>query len=179
MSILSRYAKGKKESYTFPVMSRLSEETGAAFRAYCEKYNLSISEAVRLLIENEIKAHSMNELHREAAAADPIGKARMETEKMERIIPLDMAAGTAPAAQPAAKKASKGSDDREVVKPYCVKNEKGSSVAPCPICGTWSSETNFSPRHTKKHGFPSTAVFYDAYRDKLNEMYFEKTGKHI
>ena len=174
MSILSRFAKDKKDPYTFPVMSRVSQETGAAFQAYCEKYNLSISEGIRLLIENELKADS-----RASEFVFPVSPAIVQTNKMETVTPIETAAGTAPAAQPAANKAPKGSDDREVVKPYCVKNEKGSSVAPCPICGTWTSETNFSPRHTKKHGFPSTAAFYDAYRDKLNQMYFEKTGKHI
>lgn len=177
MPVLSQHAKKEKDPYTFPVMSRLPDEIGKAFSEYCHKYNLTIAEGIRILIENELKASghmpqdrpgspaAASNIAHDVSAAAPVEKAAAATERIEK----DMAP----------KKAASTKTRKGFVIKFVSYDGMGAKVLPCPICKDWYSYSTFSKRHAKAHGYENTEQFFLAHENEVKKMHADKTGKKI
>ena len=57
MSLIKQYARNKRsKENTIVLTARLPETIYNKFQSYCEEYGFSLSEAVNLLIQNEVKS---------------------------------------------------------------------------------------------------------------------------
>lgn len=156
MSILSRYAKQKQDPCSYYISARIPEKLGQAFSDYCAGLNISVSQGIRLLIQNELK-------DQEAAAASQSDEI---IETINQAFTVDKA--IRPSVQPIKKDLI---PDFVTPADYYIQVD-GKKLAPCPICRDWSSAANFKRNHTNKHGYSlkGTAAFYAAHLPVIEEM---------
>ena len=126
MAVLKAYAKKKKETYSFPLSCRVSNEVGQAFINYCHSLNLSSSEALRLLVENEVRSF--------------VNMAPDQTAATETAAAPDQTAATETAA------------DQIALNEFVFSDEKGKKWLPCPGCLKWLSYSNYKRHIQRAHG---------------------------
>ena len=162
MSVLSRYANGKQDPCNYYISARIPERLGQAFAAYCADLNISVSQGIRLLIQNELKGQ-------EAAAIQEAPAAIQEAAK-------EAAAAVVQSAAAIVHESAKNPIPATVTPADYYIQADGKKLAPCPICRDWSSAANFKRDHTNKHGYSSqgTAAFYAAYLSTIEEMARER-----
>ena len=162
MSILSRYAKEKQDPCSYYISARIPERLGQAFAAYCADLNITVSQGIRLLIQNELK-------DQEAPASQEAPAAIQEASK-------EAAAAVVQSAVAMVQESSKDPIPAFVTPSDYYIQVNGRKLAPCPICRDWSSAANFKRNHTNKHGYSSqgTAAFYTTYLSTIEEMARER-----
>ena len=163
MSILSRYAKQKQDPCSYYISARIPERLGQAFADYCAGLNISVSQGIRLLIQNELK-------DQEAAADQEAPAAIQEAAKEAGAAVVQSAVAIVQ------ESAEKNPIPAHVTPADYYIQADGKKLAPCPICRDWSSAANFKRDHTNKHGYSSqgTAAFYAAYLSTIEEMARER-----
>ena len=137
MAILKAYAKQKKETYSFPLSCRVSHEVGQAFINYCYSLNLSPSEALRLLVENEVigsvhMAADQTAATETAAAPDQIATAADQTNK-DNLNDYSL-------------------PDQTALIEFVHVDEKAKRWLPCPGCLKWLSYSNYKRHIQRAHG---------------------------
>lgn len=153
MGYLENFArKSKSKEKSIVLTARLPESLYEDFKEHCEDLGLSISEAVYLLVDKEMKDQEVPKTHTTDYKNnyDVVVTNTIE----EKPKPIKRTANTT----------------RFTTKPWVVDGD-----LPCPICGQWVSASNFS-RHAKQHGTNTHAVFTnDGHLEKVNEMIKKRT----
>jgi antitoxin component of RelBE/YafQ-DinJ toxin-antitoxin module len=143
----ARKPKGKEKSIV--LTARLPESLYDEFKDHCEDLGLSISEAVFLLVEKEMRSQITT--YEDKKNNDLVVK----TTKDDKPKTVRKAAPTT----------------RFTTKPWQVEGD-----LPCPICGQWVSSSNFS-RHSKQHGTNTHAIFTNEDHLKtVDEMIKKRTA---
>lgn len=161
MSILRRHARPNPQTLTRRYNTRLSEEDAEQFEEICRKYNLTPSEAIRLLIVEEIK-RVRDEKQTNADEEETMSRG------MRTIADRELTYVSKPAKT---KKSTAARGGRFTTTQWQV----GKATA-CPICRDWHSTVNFS-RHAKVvHGMTTKEIFQDEERQRIaDEMVKQKT----
>ncbi len=158
MSILKKYSKqNENNSRSQPISSRLSEEEYKAFYDLCEQTGYSISEAVRLLIQEELSSID----------------ARINTEsihtntdsKQQSTLRIHSSSNVNNSSTNVNKGIRRGAiGNRFTTNPWNVDNR-----LPCGACGGWISKANFS-RHAKNDHGMTTQEIFTKFKDQADEM---------
>lgn len=153
-----RIKKGKGKNVTTTV--KLPEETFYTLRNYCDNLGITLTEAIYLLVERELKEAGSNNIqqhtkykeinHEIAATIQP------NTEYEEEHTPHIQ--------QNTTKRSSSTSSSIRFNTTEYVINEE----LPCPICEKWVSRGNYS-RHAKGHDLTTQEIF-ELHQDKTKEM---------
>lgn len=146
MTYLKQFARNTKgKGNTTVLTARLQERTYDAFKAYCDDLGLSISEAVSLLVENELKG-TQGEYQTAVTLHEDEYKTNTTASKQKTVT-------------------SKQNTNRFTTKPFQIQEE-----LPCPFCGSWEHNKSFS-RHARKHNTTTKEIFTDdKYKDKIASM---------
>lgn len=149
MSYLRKYRRPDriKGKYTVSMSFRVSQEMYNQWQAYCDKeLNLDSSEALRLMIEEELKA-----VKRESSPSSAAGSPRLvsvsspvPTEK--KNLPRSRFGG------------------RFTVNPWEVQGR-----VPCPICENWHHRSNYS-RHARTAHDMSSQELIEGNKEKADAM---------
>lgn len=167
MSLMKQYARNKRnKENTIVLTARLPESIYNKFQSYCEEYGFSLSEAVNLLIQNEVKSIENDDKKNDDETKVNTGETKVSTNTGQTNTGQKK-----PNTDTGEKNTGQTNTKRFLVKPFTI-NEQ----LPCPICNSWSDQKNFS-RHAKSHGFEGTKAFYTEYMDKVEEMVNQKKGE--
>lgn len=160
MGILDKYAKPYSDSNTEPIGTKVTKEIAEAFRKYCADRGLSVSEGLRWLVIEELEADKRKR-ERIEPKREPLTTGSYEMDdiiktKVNQIKPRSSSTG-----------------NRFTYDKWAVNGE-----LPCPLCGTWVSQTNIS-RHmkTQHNGIKAQAVYQQPeHAAKADEMARERKG---
>ncbi|MGG1483531.1 ribbon-helix-helix domain-containing protein [Peribacillus castrilensis] len=167
MGILTKLSKKKgKEPRNQPISSRLTESEYKAFEELCIETGYSMSEALRLLVQQEIKGNdedTFTERIQNYSESKQVDAESKPTEPIRTPIPYK------PSTNVVNRKRVATTTGRWTANEWKVNDE-----LPCTICDSWVSASNFS-RHLKKlHDNVSTQEFFTKYADRANEMVKER-----
>lgn len=152
MGRLRKYARPterKTKSRVLPV--RLPEDIYQEFHKYCKELGLSLSEAVFLLIQEELRDEYKSTTERIHTDHEP---------KPERIRPT------------ITRPRRSGSGSRFTTKDFVVNGR-----LPCPICGTWPEKQKNISRHMREVHNSTTEEVYKAHMETIKRMVAEARGE--
>lgn len=141
MGILEKHAKGNKQRQkTRTVNARLPIELANRFDDHCERLGLTITEAFRILVENELQTNENKMQTLQTNLQTNENKApTYENNQGTQIV----------------KKSTSSGGKRFNMNPYKLvfPNKRGtmSEQIPCPICDEWVIATNAKRDHTIEH----------------------------
>lgn len=147
MGYLEQFARKRRSKEKSEVLTaRLPQSLYSEFKQYCDDLGLSISEAVCLLVEREIKGFD--------GVSSELSTTK-EYIKNDDVVAENTEANTNVVNEVVERKrnASKANTSRFTTKQWMVKGE-----LPCPICNQWVSASNFS-RHAKQHNSTTQEIF--------------------
>jgi antitoxin component of RelBE/YafQ-DinJ toxin-antitoxin module len=150
MAYLKQFARNQRiKENTTVLTARLPESLYGAFKTYCDQLGLSISEAVCLLVEREMRGIQGES---EVAAALSIDEDKMNDDVVKKNTITN-----------------KPNTNR-----FTTNQWKVNEMLPCPICGEWKAASNFS-RHAKHHDITTEEIFTnEKYQEKIGAMMEEK-----
>jgi antitoxin component of RelBE/YafQ-DinJ toxin-antitoxin module len=168
MGYLERFARNQKRNERTEVLTaRLSKPLYDDFKAYCDGLGLTISEAINLLVDHELKG-KRSEYERIPKEPDVLAEPTTNDDEPN----TNVVEANTDVVKTKTTKQAKGA--RFTVKPWTVEDE-----LPCPICGTWVSSSNFS-RHSKQHGTTTHSVFTNQdYLRIAEDMIEERTRAKV
>lgn len=159
MGYLDQFARNKRDKEKSEVLTaRLPKNLYDAFKGRCEELGLSISEAVYLLVEQEIEGIQANKntiVHSndESVICEVYNENEHETKPITE---------------------EKQNDSKVYTKRFITKQWQVESKLPCPVCDKWVVANNFS-KHAKTHGSTTVAIFTsDQYQNKITAMVAEE-----
>jgi hypothetical protein len=174
MSLLKKMSrKTTKEKQNKPVSTRLTDSEFDAFTKLCDDTGYSISEALRLLIQQEIKGvddQSDTKSLQKYSKSIESSTNNIESSTIKDESSPVVKTPNQPSVQPSTtvnKHKKKPSSGR-----FSTTKWKIDNFLPCPICNTWVSASNFS-RHAKEHNSTTEEVF-TKHKDKADQMAKEK-----
>jgi antitoxin component of RelBE/YafQ-DinJ toxin-antitoxin module len=180
MSLMKQYARNKRnKENTIVLTARLPESLYNSFQKYCEEYGFSLSEAVNLLIDNEVSSIETDIEPNTKDVKENDVKMKVNTDEYSENTNKDETNTLGENNEIKAnsntveKNISKGktNTNRFTVKPFVVNGE-----LPCPICDKWINHSNFA-RHAKKQHELSTEEFFNEYKDQIAKMIESKTAE--
>lgn len=157
-STLQKIADQKKEiALTGYLGTRVSFELEAAFKNHCKALQITVADALRLLIENELEAAN--------------GSPALESPTLEPVTAAPIEGGAAPVVIPVrGRKKRESKASRGTYSAYKVTGPGGAVLMPCPVCKEFQFYKSFFSRHTKKHGYGDTLEFFEAHAETVAEM---------
>lgn len=158
--------KSEKESRNQPIATRLTESEHTAFVKLCEETGYSVAEALRLLVQQEIKGEDDDMFTKRIQSFAE--RKQIETESK----PIESIRTQLPS------KTNTVVDNRKRIATatgrFTTNEWKVNDELPCTICDSWVSASNFS-RHLKKtHGNVTTQEFFTKHVVRANEMVKER-----
>jgi antitoxin component of RelBE/YafQ-DinJ toxin-antitoxin module len=168
MGYLEQFARNRRgKEKTEVLTARLPESLYGDFKDHCEELGLSISEAVFLLVEREMKGIS-KEKTSEAKTPQPVLNTN-DDKKNDDVVIKNTQMNTKAVNEVSATKEANANR-------FTTKQWEVDGKLPCPKCGQWFSSSNFS-RHAKSHGTTTQEIFTnERYLDKAAEMIKEETA---
>lgn len=160
-SILERYAKESNGHQSEFISCRIPFSEATRFKKHCQKLNLSVSEAVRLLIMAELEnADSKKKVvpDQQTIQAKPTAAIMEQPKKV--VAAVD---DTDP---------KRMKSDRKYNSQF-ARFEDGKLYYPCPICDEWAYHKNLGRDHLKKHGYKSNTGLFRDYEEKALRMVAE------
>ncbi len=160
MKYLEKFARKRNKEATEVLTARIPESLYQEFKTYCDSLGLSISEAVFLLVEREVRGETPEQqTHNEYITQTDL---HTNDDKKNDDVVVPNTKEYIPK--------QKSSNAGFVTAPWKI-NEK----LPCPICRTWTSATNFSRHAKEKHQTITKEIFTDeSYLAIANEMVQDK-----
>lgn len=147
MAYLERFARTKREKEkSVTTTIKLPESTFYSLREYCESLGITVTEAIYLLVDRELKEAERSDIQ---SISEPI---RKYEEAATSSIPHNTPRRRPPS-----------SSSRFNTNEYSINDE-----LPCPLCGKWVSRGNYA-RHTKGHDL-TTQEMFEQHREKALEM---------
>ncbi|MBT2718313.1 hypothetical protein [Bacillus sp. ISL-57] len=168
MGLLKKMSKKtEKESRNQPIATRLTESEHTAFVNLCEETGYSVAEALRLLVQQEIKGEDDEMFTKRIQTFTERKQFESESKQIE------------PTHTQLPPKTNTTVDNRKRIATatgrWTANEWKVNDELPCTICDAWVSASNFS-RHLKKHGEITTQEFFTEHADKANEMVEQRKG---
>lgn len=171
-STLQKIAKEKPEKHlTGYIGTRVSHKLEAAFKDHCSELNMTVADALRLLIENELEAAggvpapaAPVPVDLEPAPVVSVPSAPADVIKRLEPVPADVVKRAPVELVPNKRKKKRGTFDA-----YKVPGPSG-DLMPCPICKEFHFYKSFNARHTKKHGYNDTLTFLQDHAETVAEM---------
>lgn len=159
MKYLKQFARKRNREETEVLTARLPKSLYKDFKRYCDELGLSISEAVFLLVEREMKeAPPQQEPPKETN-----GNLKHLHKNNDNRIDDVVTTNTIEYKPKTPKR--QGTTTRFTTKKWVIEGE-----LPCPICRQWVSASNFS-RHAKQHNTITKDIFTDeSYLEIVDEM---------
>lgn len=165
MGYLERFARGPRgKERTEVLTARLPGSLYKAFKEYCDDLGLSISEAVYLLVDREMKG--IESAKGEIATT-------IEYKTNDDVVDTNINVV----------------DEKEnIVKKNTIRKKTNTSrftmtkwridgELPCPICGEWRNASNFSRHVKEQHNMTTEQIFTnEEYKEKVNAMVEERKG---
>ena len=172
MGYLERFARGPRgKERTEVLTARLPASLYRNFKAYCDELGLSISEAVYLLVDREMKG--IESVEREISTTIEHGLnddvVVMNTKLVEGEVNV-------------VKKNTKVLNGNTVRKQintsrFTTTDWQVDGELPCPVCGEWKNASNFSRHVTKQHNMTTEqALTNEEYKEKVNAMVEKRQG---
>lgn len=160
--MLENYAKDKTVSEKLDgfIGGRVPKTLEENFKAHCKKNGLSVAEALRILLEHELRGEPVPSVPGPAS--------------VKPGPPIE----TIPAFKPKKPAVRKSSGSREYLSQFAVLDlndldGKGrpKKLLPCPLCGSWSSYSNFGRDHSKEHmNGAAPADFFQVHEEAAKKM---------
>lgn len=163
MSFLVNNKDRKEKSKSVVVTGRVSEDVYNKFKEICDSAGFSVSEAVRLLVINEVtpKKHVSQQESKPRPEPSSVATPHYEPKPLQS----DMKPP-----QPKPIKSFNPTMNPNNFGRFNTNKWKFNNMLPCPICNKWVSATNFS-RHAKvNHDNSTTEEIFTTYADKADEM---------
>lgn len=152
---LERYARRTKVGKRSKVIrTRIPEDLYERFKTHCNRLGLTISEAVFLLIKDEVDRPS----HEIATAIAHEN--------------YNVATSVGQMTTPRPRRSSKNEEGRFTTIPYVVNGR-----LPCPICGTWPEKQKNISRHMREVHNSTTEEVYKAHMETIKRMVAEARGE--
>jgi antitoxin component of RelBE/YafQ-DinJ toxin-antitoxin module len=180
MAYLKQFARNRRGKENTKVLTaRLPESMYDELQNHCDSLGLSLSEAIYLLVEKEVRSiqQETRSLPKETKTNEDehktnTGETNINTNTGEINTLSKNNAIKANSNSPKKSTAnSKRNTGRFTVKSFIINNE-----LPCPICDTWLNSSNFS-RHAKTLHNSNTESIFTEYKDKVAEMIESKTAE--
>lgn len=160
MNILKNYARTTNKEPTEVTSVRIPKSMYKKFKHHCERYGLSITESINILIRNELGG-SLKEVNYED-----------EPKKIQKQLPLESSSPSVKLPTPPTRsQPRKQNGSRFLTTEYQVNGD-----LPCPICGEWKSSTNFS-RHVKVTHNKTTQEIFTENHEKAISMVKARTSQ--
>lgn len=164
MGYLERFAREQRGNRSRTITARVDPDTDKRFKEQCDRLGLTVSEAVALLIEREVRGEA------EGKAGEPeANRGGIHDEHEEKQMYTYSTQKHTPTRRQRAGKRS-GGGGRFTYAPYVVKGK-----APCPICRTWISRGNLA-RHMDQHD-TNTEEAYKAHMETVEKMVEQAKGE--
>lgn len=182
MGTLRRLSKKKDTDPRIkPITTRVTEKEYAAFERLCNDTGFSISEAIRVLIQQEIRPEEdkvNTEEYRANTFVSNAGEGRQHKEDKPKqseyktlhkeVKPQPMSVGEVTDRVIAATTAKQ---KRASTGKFTIKHWQKAGHVPCPICEDWKTATNIS-RHAKTaHAIQSTKELYEGREQITTELF--------
>lgn len=176
MSYLDKFARNKnRKGKTEVLTARIPEDLYNDFRNRCKELGLSISEAVYLLVKQEMELSHRKpntKANTNVYVSDDNNKQNVyinnDINKHDVYIKND----------DESKATTKRTGIANTGKRFTTKQWTHNDKLPCPLCNQWVSAANFS-RHAKQHGSNTLAIFTNEDNLKrVNEM-IEELNKSV
>lgn len=162
MGYLEQFSRNRRRKEKTEVLTaRLPKSLYSEFKLHCDELGLSISEAVYLLVEREMKG--IESVSDELATSTEY---KVNHEAVEANTHVDKMNDDVVAVNTRKTKSNP--------KRFTTKQWKINGQLPCPVCGEWKASENFS-RHAKMHGMTTEQIFKsEEYEDQIKAMIEEK-----
>ena len=151
---MERFARKREGTRSKTITARLDPDSYKRFKEHCNSLGLTVSEAVALLVEKEIRGEDR----------EPTTKTIHSEHKEIQLY----TSSSSPRPTPPRRRS--GGRRRFTYAPYVVKGK-----APCPICETWISRGNLA-RHMDQHD-TNTEEAYKANMEKVRAMVATARGE--
>lgn len=157
MGLLEKNKKEKKENKNVVLPTRLTQDEYDKFSELCQSTGHTMSEAVRMLIQNELNP----------------SKPAPQKQQVERVevptydVPLPPVE-TVSKPKPRSYTPSSG----ELLR-FTTEKWKIGNFLPCPICMEWASASNFS-RHAKTTHNMTTKELFNTHQETADQMVKER-----
>lgn len=159
--VLERFKKDSIDNIDGFIGGRVPKQMEKDFKAVCKANNMTVAEALRILITEELNGFS------DQRAAAPVAPAPMPGVSNESYIREQETT------KPIIKPYSVPETGPIAVKDFVLINGKGSKEIPCPICNKWYAYPNYG-RHIKQHTDKNTLDFLLEYKYMALQMIKEK-----
>ena len=147
-NVLKKYAKETRKEPTEVMSLRIPKSVHKSFKEHCEKYGLGMTEAINILIRNEL-GDTYEKPHHEDM-----------TNKLQEQPPKKPSSPQ----KTTIKSSPRSNTSRFTTTEYQIEGE-----LPCPICGEWKSHTNFA-RHVKTTHQKTTQEIFTENHEKAISM---------
>jgi hypothetical protein len=179
MSLLKNKQRGKKDTLNCPVSTRLSKSEYEKFEQLCENTGYKMSEALRMLIVNELNTSGKQNVYDtkrlqyvndtfvdKSIQNDTNGKQSVNESIQNENKSIQDDDGKVIVGDQVfeKKKTTSGRKGRFSLNRWKVDNR-----VPCPICEEWVSAANFS-RHAKDIHKSNTKAIFDNLEEKADEL---------
>ena len=167
MSLLKKMSrKTAKEKQNKPVSTRLTDSEFEAFSKLCDDTGYSVSEALRLLIQQEIEGVDHQYNTKSLQKYSEINEVSTTRETLSPIVKTPI--------QPSIKSTTTVNEDKKKIPSgrFSTTEWKVDNFLPCPICNTWTSAPNFA-RHAKEHDMTTQEIF-TKHKEKADQMVKER-----
>lgn len=169
MGYLERFAR-KKENRTETVTARLDPGTHRKFKELCNKLGLTVSEAVALLVEKEVRGSADPTIRATQNEHEDIHYDDKDTHDehggIQRYTPPPRPKQKPPRPQ------RPGTGGRFTTQPFVVDGR-----LPCPICGTWPERQANIARHMRDIHESTTKEVYTAHMETVKKMVATARGE--
>lgn len=150
MSYLRKYAKPRAATKKKQYGTRLTEDEGKEFEAYCEELNLKPAEAIRYLILEEL-----DRKQKQTITGDNKRDQLLSPVNTEKTNDIDLSTNAINKI-PVDNKMITNVNKPQMGKRKYLNQFKVGDHLPCPVCKKWVDTDHFSNRHAKVHsGLPS------------------------
>lgn len=156
MPSLNKYRRPSAENLTRQYATKLPEKLANEFEAWCRELNITPSEALRLLVLEEIES---------VRRMKNIQGYQEITDDVERYLAPTLESPPVTPSKPKSTRLPGGSS-------RSANRWKIGDKLPCPICGKWGAASNFKRDHIEKHGLPyaNAPEFLEAYKEEADKM---------
>jgi hypothetical protein len=173
MGHLEQFARNRRgKEKTEVLTARLPESLYRAFKTHCDELRLSISEAVCLLVEHEMKGVEVTNDYIDNDSKQDEYKSNHDVVEMYTELNTEVTTDVIETNTSVVEKEQMVS--RTNTKRFTTKHFVLDGKLPCPICNQWVNHSNFA-RHAKHHGSNTQAIFTNEENLKqINNMIEER-----
>lgn len=154
--------KREQEPKTQPVSTRLTDHEFQEFSRLCEETGYSISEALRILVQQEIKTDD-DQMYTKSMQINTYSKQINTESKPENTYSISTSTIESRPSTKVNRTIRTATAHRFTTTDWNV-----DGYLPCPVCGGWVSSSNFS-RHANGHDMTTQEIF-TKHKAKADEM---------